>query len=300
MTVVIATLGGSQLKQTIGSINSGSIVPAEILVCIPDHEASKVSTLSYSNVQVIITECRGQVAQRVAGFRKASHDIVMQLDDDALLSESCIQYLLESLAALGDRVAVAPALLHIVTGESVYRRSHRLSVVEAVYHWLMNGSAGYQPGRIDKAGAPVGIDPMAHDKSTHDVEWAAGGCLMHRKANLVVTDFYPFKGKAYCEDIIHSCLLRNSGVNLVVDTRARCYLEPRQASVNFSVREFSRDLASDFRARRYFMRISSRGTRRMYLYYLVSCVSYGFKKLLHVLKSVSRKAATGSHASRKS
>ena len=42
LTVVIPTLGGDSLFKTIELINSGTIVPEEILVCIPKEEAYRV------------------------------------------------------------------------------------------------------------------------------------------------------------------------------------------------------------------------------------------------------------------
>ena len=90
MTVVIATLGGDTLRETIETINRGSIVPEEILVCIPTNESDRVQNFSYKNVKIFVTACRGQVAQRAIGFQNVSHNIVMQLDDDILLDEHCI------------------------------------------------------------------------------------------------------------------------------------------------------------------------------------------------------------------
>ena len=50
---------------------------------------------------------------------------------------------------------------------------------------------------------------------------------MHRKENLVLTNFYPLSGKAYSEDLFHSKLLRDNNVILVRSGESKCY-------VNFS------------------------------------------------------------------
>src|ERR1043166_1724704 len=179
ITVVIATLGGDSLKSTINALNRGYIVPREILVCIPADEADRVQNLSYRNVKVIATDCRGQVAQRAVGFRNALYDVVMQLDDDILVDEQCIESLLKTLRTQGTEIAVAPSLMSLSTGESVYKQPARNKLILRIYYWLMNGAAGYQPGKIDKSGSAVSIDPKnAHDES-FDVEWLAGACVMH-------------------------------------------------------------------------------------------------------------------------
>lgn len=278
MTVVIATLGGESLKGTIDALNRGAIVPNEILVCIPSNEAHKVRKCSCCNVKVLVTDCRGQVAQRAIGFKNASHEIVMQLDDDMLVDEHCIAHLLKTLSLHGPKAAVAPSLINVSTGESIYKKPERNKILEKLYYWFMNGSAGYQEGKIEKSGSAVGVDPRKCNKESYDVEWLPGGCVMHYKNNLVLENFYPFEGKAYCEDIIHSYHLRSRGVSLIVDPRALCGLEVISPSSD-GPREFLRDLVADFRARKYFMHLCFRRSVRIYFFYLASCLSYMFRKI---------------------
>jgi len=277
MTLVIATLGGESLKATIEAVNRGSIVPSEILVCIPVNEVRKVQNLSYRNVKELVTDGRGQVAQRAIGFRNASHDAVMQLDDDILVDEHCIEHLLKTLRMLGTRVAVAPSLMSLSTGESVYKQPDRNKIIRKVYYWLMNGSAGYQPGKIDKSGSAVGIDPKNANNESFDVEWLAGACIMHYRDNLVLDNFYPFEGKAYHEDVIHSYHLKSKGISLKVDSGARCWLDSVPSS-GYEPLEYLRNLASDYRARKYSMRLYSRRSLRIYCFYLASYLSYVCKK----------------------
>ena len=56
------------------------------------------------------------------------------------------------------------------------------------------------------------------------VDWLPGGCVMHKKQNIILYDFYPFEGKAYCEDLIHSYHLINRGIKLMVTKNSRCLL----------------------------------------------------------------------------
>src|SRR5436853_3788278 len=97
LSVVIPTLGGECLKRTIESLNASSRIPEEILVCIPTEYVGRVTHYSWRNVTVLATDRKGQVAQRAAGFRKARCAFVMQLDDDVLLHERCIEFLIETL-----------------------------------------------------------------------------------------------------------------------------------------------------------------------------------------------------------
>lgn len=277
LTVVIATLGGDCLEETIRNLNSGSIVPSEVLICIPASEAHKVSDRSFPNSKVIATACKGQVAQRAIGFTNASCKYVMQLDDDVLVEKRCVEHLLRTLDANGPRVAVAPSLYCISTRESFYKTPSNKLLLK-FYYWLLNGSFGYQPGKITSAGTNVGIDPSNSNQETFDVDWLPGGCVIHRKENLVSENFYPFAGKAYCEDIIHSHHLKTRGIKLVVSSKAICWVECAPVS-SHSWRGFIKNLVFDFKARRFFVRVTSRSFWRMALYYVVSVLRYGYIRL---------------------
>lgn len=278
LSVVIATLGGESLASTIQSLYSGTVVPAEILVCVPMENAPKVAHLQDGITSIVKTDFRGQVAQRSAGFRRSSHELVMQLDDDLLLDRSCLERLTRTLHSLGPKAAVAPALLDEKTGQSIYKKPAKHRVVLGLYYWLMNGTSGYAPGKIDLSGSSIGVDPSANSARLYDVEWLAGGCVLHRRENLVMENFWPLPGKAYYEDVVHSSILAANGIRLLIDPRARCRLELfHQAS--FKPGDFFWDLYRDYLGRRYFMRRFSRQSFRIYLYYFGRVLSYLVSRL---------------------
>ena len=90
ISVVIATLGGVQLHDTINSINTNTIIPFEILICIPIQESYNITFQLPDNVKICISETRGQVAQRLFGFSLARGEFIMQMDDDLVLESNTI------------------------------------------------------------------------------------------------------------------------------------------------------------------------------------------------------------------
>ena len=80
-------------------------------------------------------------------------------------------------------------------------------------------------GTISKSGNNFGYDINYMRNEIVKVDWLAGGCVLHHKKNLVTTNYYPFSGKAYCEDLIHSVLLRNNKINLYLTKNVICNLE---------------------------------------------------------------------------
>lgn len=224
VTVVIPTLGSAVLDETLRLLNEGSIVPDEILVCIPEAEAPWVRRLhGHPNVRVLVTTARGQVAQRAAGFREATGDYVLQVDDDMLLDHDCVELLMETMTREQDRASVAAPIYCTETGESVFkRRSASTGRFRSVYRWLVTGTTDIVPGTITPSGAMVGIDPAVAGHRVVEVSWVPGGCVLHARRNLVLENYFPFGGKAYYEDLLHSLHLREKQVRLLMDCRARC------------------------------------------------------------------------------
>lgn len=272
-SVVIATLGGPTLVRTINQLNLLVPPPNEILVCIPQTEFSNLPSLVAPKVKIHVTSARGQVAQRAEGFAKAVGPLVLQMDDDMLPSIDCVEKLMQSFAVLGPMAAIAPLLTNIDSGMSVYRKPAAHEWVNRVYYWLLNGNRGYQPGAVLKAGTPVGIVEQLANGKVLEVEWLAGGCVLHHKDNLVLQNFFPYRGKAYSEDLMHSHYLRQKGIRLYVATAARCALE-LEAQERIECRRFLRMVCNDWRARSFYARMSGRGGVRMWFFYVLWIVSY--------------------------
>ena len=225
VSVVIATLGETSLKLTIESINNGSFVPKEILICIPKEYAKNLESFSFSNVKILKTKVRGQVAQRAVGFQTARFPYVLQMDDDIELDFYCIEELLKTVSS-SPNVAAGPKLFDLLTKEYhsfLNPDSIKLVWFNKLFYFLANGKSGYQPGEISKSGLNFGI-PETPD-TFYDVDWLPGCCIMHRKENLIFQNYYPVSGKAYGEDLFHSKLLRDNNVILIRSGKAKCYVD---------------------------------------------------------------------------
>ena len=159
----------------------------------------------------------------------------------------------------------------------------------------MNGTDGYQEGCIEKSGSPIGIVPHEGAREHYEVEWLAGGCVMHHRKNLILENYFPFAGKAYCEDLIHSHLLTRKRVRLLVASRARCGLEVL-SPFDREFQRFLRETHEEFVARKYFMQLSGRGLARMYLFYALVVVGYMFKSLAKNINKITR-ARSSAHSS---
>ena len=273
VSVVIPTLGGASVWDTIACLNSGTLVPEEILICIPEAEASRVEGRGVANVRVLVTDVRGQVAQRARGFRAARCPLVLQLDDDIMLDADCLERLVEFLGAQR-HLAVGPALYDRATGQ--YRSflardpGSKPGLAESVLYWAINGSHGYQPGQIGRAGVNMGV-PAAGD--FRNLAWLPGGCVLHRREELELSDFYPFPGKAFAEDLFHSRLLTGKGITLARCGAAKCRVDYGSSQAT-SIRRTVRDYVTYSQRMAFFARGSEprRSVGRLYLFLLLNVV----------------------------
>ncbi len=230
-SVVIPTLGGEALGRTVKLINSGTLVPNEILICIPKEYSIKVNYLtSFENIKILSLDVKGQVRQRVEGFKKVSNEYVIQLDDDIFVQETCFERLMEGLISEAGKVAVAPAMIFEPGGQSCYEMVH----IDSQTMTKIHGKNWFQPGKITRSGMNIGLNAFTMVDRYHEVDWIPGGCVMHRKENLLLFDYFPFKGKAYYEDVIQSIHLRKSGVKLLIDKQAVAGIDPYE-EVPFSL-----------------------------------------------------------------
>jgi hypothetical protein len=215
VSVVIATLGGDVLKKTIAHLNQGEGWPAEILICIPEAEATNADCVAaIENVHVIKTPCRGQVAQRAVGLSMAAYPYVMQFDDDVILPSDTLKVMYETLLAKGPSNVVAPFFRLQPTGEegTRYKEGWRGQLRNCYASMVCGAKFGKKRfGKISSSGIAFGIVMHSNDARITESEWLPGGVALCHKADLITYDYYPFPGKAFSEDLIHSVLWRQRG-----------------------------------------------------------------------------------------
>ena len=272
LSIVIPTLGGASLVETLKTLNAGPQVPSEILVCIPDSHISKLQEFDWNNVKVLSTIIKGQVCQRLEGFKRASQPYIMQLDDDIQILSSSINELLNQLILLGEDAAVAPIYLDEATGESIHQYSTgwRAFFSNLTSTILIGAPWGLKRmGCITPAGTNYGVDINHMRSDLMEVDWVPGGCVLHHHSNLCMESFFPFHGKAYCEDLIHSTLLRSKGVRLFVVKAASC-------KTALAILPISRqEVKANMRARHYFNTFTGRPMLRFWIWCLITRLRRG-------------------------
>ncbi len=275
ISIVIATLGGVKLNNTIKLLNKGSLIPNEILVCIP--VSSKFNeNFNYSNVRIIRTLEKGQVSQRIEGFKQVENEFVLQIDDDICVENDFLKNLYNLFITLPENSAIAPSFIFLNSSHHVYPISN--GWLNKIYYYLINGRLGYQQGVITMSGTEIGVNASFSEKILVESEWLPGGCVLHRKKNLILSNYFPFAGKAFCEDLFHSCELKKIGLKLFVSTKVYVEIDdPRNDVLTFKNQIFN--LLSDYKIRSFFCKKYKSKTINFYIYYLLRFNSILLKKI---------------------
>jgi len=225
VSVVIATLGGECLSKTIDSLLSGSKIPDEILICIPVDHASKVSAFASGIIKIIPTEVKGQVKQRAFGFTQTDFPLVMQLDDDILLEKESVKMLVDQLLLLGKGNVIGP----VYYGKNTKRCIHDMHAAfsKNLFDYIICAAPWgiAKMGKVTSVGINYGVDDSLCKEDLFSTDWLPGGCVLSFKEDLVTKDFFPFTGKAYCEDVFHSYYRTLAGTRSWVATGVKVYID---------------------------------------------------------------------------
>ena len=252
VTVVIATLGESTLLQTIESLSVSSVRPHKILICIPNDKIANLPNLTkFSDlVEIVSTKEKGQVIQRAIGFRKSQTKYTLQLDSDVVLVKDCLENLIKCIEKYPNS-SIGPVIYNEMTRERLSylttASKNLTSLDKKILFYVANGSSGFIPGTISKCGENFGTIESHTDNYC---EWLPGGCVLHNTTNLVLDDFYPFKGKAYSEDLLHSYLLRERKVSLIESHLAKIFTHSPPAK-SLGIMGFIKVQVSAFRVKFY-------------------------------------------------
>lgn len=270
LSIVIVTLGGETLEHTIQSIMDSSIVPNEIIISIPIEEALNVMHLQSGTVRIHASNLRGQVAQRCEGFKVASGDFVIQMDDDILVEPSSIESLIRALQELPKKSACAPSLYFKDSDKSVYSMIRTNSFFQKLYYWILNGRAGYQEGVITKAGTEIGVSlSKSQERKIYETEWLPGGMAIHRNENLIIENYFPFSGKAYNEDLYHSLELRRNDCSLFICGTIKAWIDDPRLENKSPIKQTLRALKKDYLSRKLLVKRLDKSIIRLHLYYFI-------------------------------
>jgi hypothetical protein len=221
ISIVIPSLGNESLATTLNCIYLSNIIIYEVIIIIPYNFKINFNINKFNdkiNIKIIYTEAIGQVLQRIEGFKLANGDYILQLDDDVEFNEFMIFELYNTLKLKG-QACVSPLFVDKLNSKSVYLRS--FCIYNKLFNILFYFNNKVNEGKIAKNGIPYGV---ITENKLIEADWLPGGCVLHLKKNLILFNYFPFKGKAYMEDLFHSYYLKKMNLQLIVNSYIKCLI----------------------------------------------------------------------------
>lgn len=238
VSIVIATLGDKKVLKVINYLNKNKICKvSEIILSIPKNKKNHLEQLvsRYGNVKLVGVNRKSQVHQRIQGFKHAKENQVLQLDDDIFINIKSIKILIKRVTQSASKKCFAPIYkdfnghyLH-KNKNTNYNKAHLImmlllfgSIREIKKIGSFNNALVYYGGLSNNI-----ISPYLQ------VDWLLGGCIIHKKRNLILRNYFPYDGKSFFEDLIHSIKMKNNGIKLYIDKEAYVLCKREDSLNNF-------------------------------------------------------------------
>ena len=272
LSIVIPTLGEAVLLKCLNSIYLNTLLPLEIIIVIPRQYKNRVNKINKLKlVRIIYSPKKGQVFQRILGFKTCKCDYVMQLDSDIILSKDSIYKLLYSIRKFNGKNAISPNFL--IPKKFNNRFRYRSKLFTLIKNFIINGSMNSKPGIITDIGYNTWFIDNYYNENYYKLEWLPGGCILFNKKSLVKNNYFPFSGRAYCEDVIHSIILTANKVDL--------YFFPNIIVINDDYSKEVKTLKSlfqEFKIRFYLLKKIKGSKIRFFLWFIFYFIASIFKK----------------------
>jgi len=272
LSIVIPTLGEAVLFKCLNSIYLNTLLPFEIIIVIPSQYKNRVNKINKLKlVRIIYSPIKGQVYQRILGFKSCKCDYVMQLDSDIILSKDTIYKLLYSMRKFYGKNAISPNLS--IPKKLNNRFKYRSKLFILIKNFIINGSKYSKPGIVTDIGYNTWFLDSYYYENFYKVEWLPGGCILFNKKSLIKNNYFPFSGRAYCEDVIHSIILSFNKVNL--------YYFPNIIVINDDYSKEVKTLKSlfqEFKIRFYLLKKVKGSKIRFFLWFVFYLITSIFKK----------------------
>ena len=121
LSIVIPSLGGDDLERTLNTLTKYKYQPNEIIVSIPKGYQLDLSHLNINNLFIINSSSKGQVNQRIEGFKRATGKYVLQMDDDIRVNKKTIKGLYDHISSCKKDLAISPILCESLTKKDIFK-----------------------------------------------------------------------------------------------------------------------------------------------------------------------------------
>ncbi len=226
-SIAIATLSHSNIDKTIKNLEKLKTRPKEVIVCFPTRNKNNYKFKSnFFKIKIIYINKFSQTEQRIKAIKNCTSKIVLQMDDDLILEKECVDEMIKCLINKNKKNVIGAVLFDKNINDFFYRYKYKFfyQILRDFYnHYICLAKPGIKKmGTLSKLGLNYGIDPRLLPKNLNcfDCEWLNSFIVGYKKSMLCQLK-YPYKGKAYGEDVINSIYRKKNGIKHSVALRAK-------------------------------------------------------------------------------
>ena len=225
------------------------------MLVFPEEYKKKASEYyNYKNTKIVISMVKGQVAQRILGFKIARYKYVLQLDSDILVNKKTLSLLIEQFKD-NKNMCLSPKIINkdFLQGKNYNNYKKKYA------------------GKITLWGSSIWYGKNNQPENNIEVEWLQGGCVLHLNKNLILENYYPYKGKAYGEDVIQSCILKKEKkIRLIYSPKVKVIeITDSQNIHNFNFRGVMEFIRNNYLSKKKIIRINNGSYSMFYIWFIL-------------------------------
>ena len=275
LTIVIPSLLSNINERWIEQVNKFNQQKINVIISIPPNviKTNKFINKFDKGILIITSDKKGQVNQRQYGYKFVKTEYLMHMDDDIFISINNLKILLNQFETLPRKSAIAPRLI-------MKNYKNKKLFFKKYINLFVYGDPKPKPGTISKTTFDIPPNlPLNSKKLIESVDWIPGGISIIRKEYIIKDQYFNFEGKAYCEDIIYSNLLKNNGVKLFISNKS-FYKTELNNYKDLNIQDFIKFIKNDFKARNYYRKLIKNPILPFFIAYCFLIINYFSRKII--------------------
>lgn len=275
ISVVIPSLGGSSLSQLIKTLDKSYILPNEVVCVIPKKKKFIPPITNKIKINIIYTNFRNQVLQRIEGIKNTKYDLILQIDDDVIFNKYTLMNLYNAFIKKNINTSIVGPVFLTKKKKLHYDYSQENFFSELIKYTFCAASFGKNKlGNITSLGCAFGIN-YSNRMYLYPTGWLPGGCILYHKKNSILKFPIKYRGKSYCEDIIHSIIRRKKNLKHFVVRNSKIMTD------KISYNDFNiKQIFDEFFVRKILLNYTKGNIFRFYIWCIFEIVNRVYKKLI--------------------
>ena len=275
LTIIIPSLLSKIDERWIKQVNRFNQHNIKIIISIPPNLSKKNKFINKFDKEILIinSDKKGQVNQRQYGYKFVKTEYLMHMDDDIFISIKSLKILLNQFENLPRKSFIAPRL------SFKYNNNQGLFFKKFI-NLLLYKKLTPKPGTLLKSTFEVPYNlPFDLNQEIESVDYIPGGISLTCIENILKKGYFSFEGKAYCEDLIHSNLLKKNGVQLFISNKS-FYKTEIQNYKDLKTKDFIKFIKNDYKVRNYYRKSINNPLIPFLITYFLLIINFFMRKLI--------------------